>query len=48
VHADGISDVAKDQRSQRRYTMPKEGVLLTNDFGGDLKDGGGTLVQRFD
>ena len=47
VHADRIGDVAQDQRSQRRYAVTKEGVLVTNDLCGNLEDRGRTLVQRF-
>ena len=48
MHADGVGDVAQDQRSQRRHAVPEEGVLLTNDLGGDFKNSSGALVQRFD
>jgi hypothetical protein len=48
VHADRIGNVAQNQRSQRWHTVTEEGVLLTDDLGGDLEDGDSTLVQRFD
>ena len=48
MHPNCISNVAQDQGSQRWYPVTKERVLLTDDLGSDLKDGGSTLVQRFD
>ncbi len=47
MHADRIGDLAQDQRSQRRYAVTKEGVLVTDDLCGNLEDRGRTLVQRF-
>jgi hypothetical protein len=45
VHADGIGDVAQNERSQRLDAAPKKGVLLTDDFSCDFENCGRSLVQ---
>ena len=45
MHANGLGNVTQDQRAQMRHPVAKEPVLLADNFGRHLHDGGRALMQ---
>ena len=45
MHADGVGDGLEIERTQMLNAVGKERVLLAHDFGRDLEDGLGALIE---